>query len=91
LTKFLKNVIILLSDRKRFPKILEKERGKTMTIIKELNGLTVGELKTILEQVPDEVEICVWSPNVDWVELEVNIYTEEESDVFINIETKSPY
>ena len=62
-----------------------------MTIIKELNGLTVGELKTILEQVPDEVEICVWSPNVDWVELEVNIYTEEESDVFVNIETKSPY
>jgi len=62
-----------------------------MTIIKELNGLTVGELKTILEQVPDEVEICVWGPNVDWVELEVNIFTDEESDVFINIETKSPY
>lgn len=62
-----------------------------MTIIKELNRLTIGELKTILEQVPDEVEICVWGPNVDWVELEVNIFTDEESDVFINIETKSPY
>lgn len=62
-----------------------------MTIIKELNRLTIGELKTILEQVPDEVEICVWGPNVDWVELEVNIFTDEESDVFINIETNSPY
>ena len=76
---------------KNFLKFSEKERGKKMTTIKELNGLTVGELKTILEQVPDKVEICVWSPNVDWVELEVNIYTEEESDVFVNIETKSPY
>lgn len=62
-----------------------------MTITKELNRLTVGELKTILEQVPNEVEICVWGPNVDWAEIEVNISTDRESDVFINIETISPY
>lgn len=62
-----------------------------MTTIRELSGLTVGELKTILEQVPDEVEICVWGPNVDWAEIEVNISTETVSDVFINIETISPY
>lgn len=62
-----------------------------MTTIRELNGLTVGELKTMLEQVPDEVEICVWGSNVDWAEIEVNISTEKVSDVFINIETISPY
>ena len=67
------------------------ERGIKMTIIKNLSGITVGELKSILENVSDETEICVWGPNVDWAEIEVNISPSSESDVFINIETVSSY
>ena len=62
-----------------------------MTIIKNLSGITVGELKSILENVSDETEICVWGPNVDWAEIEVNTYPSSESDVFINIETVPSY
>ncbi len=62
-----------------------------MTIVKNLSGITVGELKAILENVSDEVEICVWGPNVDWAEIEINISSSNESDVFINIETLPSY
>ena len=62
-----------------------------MTIIKDLNGITVGELKTILENVPNEIEVCLWGPSVDWAEIEVNTFEDKEYDVFINIETISPY
>ena len=62
-----------------------------MTIIRDLNGITVGELKTILENIPNETEICIWGPNVDYTEIEVNAFENKEFDVFINIETVSPY
>ena len=62
-----------------------------MEIIKELNGLTVGELKTMLEQVPNEIEIGVWGPNVDWAEIQVDVFPNEVPEVFITIETVSPY
>lgn len=67
------------------------ERRIKMTIVKNLSGMTVGELKSILENVSDETEICVWGPNVDWTEIEVNISSSRESDVFINIETLPSY
>ena len=67
------------------------ERRIKMTIIKNLSGITVGELKSILENVSDETEICVWGPNVDWAEIEVETYPSSESDVFINIETVPSY
>ena len=62
-----------------------------MTIIKNLSDVTVGELKSILENVSDETKIYIWGPNVDWVEIEVNTYPSSESDVFINIETVPSY
>ena len=61
-----------------------------MTIIKNLNELTVGELKTMLEQVPNEIEIGIRGPNVDWAEIEVDIFP-DEAGVCIFIETISPY
>jgi hypothetical protein len=69
----------------------QKKGEIKMTIIKNLSGITVGELKSILENVSDETEICVWGPNVDWAEIEVNICPSSESDVFINIETLPSY
>ena len=67
------------------------ERRIKMTIIKNLSGITVGELKSILENVSDETKIYIWGPNVDWAEIEVNTYPSSESDVFINIETLPSY
>jgi len=62
-----------------------------MTTIRDLNGMTVGELKMILDNIPNETEICIWGPNVDYAEIEVNAFENKEFDVFINIETVSPY
>ena len=62
-----------------------------MTIIRDLNGITVGELKTILENIPNDIEVCIWGPNVDCAEIEVNAFENKEFDVFINIETLSSY
>ena len=62
-----------------------------MTTIRDLNGITVGELKTILENIPNDIEVCIWGPNVDYAEIEVNAFENKEFDVFINIETVSPY
>ena len=67
------------------------ERRIKMTIIKNLSDVTVGELKSILENVSDETKIYIWGPNVDWAEIEVNTYPSSESDVFINIETLPSY
>ena len=61
---------------------------------RDLNGMTVGELKTILKNVPNETPICIWGTEVDYIEIEVNIYPKEmniETDVFINVEVVSPY
>ena len=61
---------------------------------RDLNGMTVGELKTILENVPNETPIYIWGTEVDYIEIEVNIYPKEmniETDVFINVEVVSPY
>lgn len=62
-----------------------------MTIIRDLNGITIGELKTILENIPNDIEVCIWGPSVDYAEIEVNAFENKEFDVFINIETVSPY
>ena len=56
--------------------------------------MTVGELKTMLENVPNETPIYIWGTEVDYIEIEVNIYPKEmniETDVFINVEVVSPY
>lgn len=61
---------------------------------RDLNGMTVGELKTMLENVPNETPIYIWGTEVDYIEIEVNIYPKEmniETDVFINVEVVSPY
>ena len=62
-----------------------------MTTIRDLNGITVGELKTILENIPNDIEVCIWGPNVDSAEIEVNTFEDKEFDVFINIETLPSY
>ena len=62
-----------------------------MTTIRDLNGITVGELKAILENIPNEIEVCIWGPSVDYAEIEVNNFENKEFDVFINIEMVSPY
>ena len=52
------------------------------------------ELKTMLENVPNETPIYIWGTEVDYIEIEVNIYPKEmniETDVFINVEVVSPY
>ena len=61
---------------------------------RDLNWMTVGELKTMLENVPNETPIYIWGTEVDYIEIEVNIYPKEmniETDVFINVEVVSPY
>lgn len=57
------------------------------TIVRDLSGITVGELKAILEDIPAETELCVWGADVDSIEIEVNTYDEQPADVYINIET----
>ena len=58
-----------------------------ITITKNLNGITAGELIAMLKKVPAETEICVWSTDVQSINIEINIYDEMSADVDINIET----
>ena len=69
----------------------QKKGEIKMTIIKNFSDVTVGELKSMLENVSDETKIYIWGPDVDWAEIEVNTYSSGESDVFINIETVPSY
>ena len=72
---------------------IDKRKGENK-MTRDLNGMTVGELKTILENVPNETPIYIWGTEVDYIEIEVNIYPKEmniETDVFINVEVVSPY
>lgn len=57
------------------------------TMVRDLNGITVGELKAILESIPAETEICVWGANVDTIEIEVNVYDTQPTDVYVNVDT----
>ncbi len=61
----------------------------------KLNGLTIGMLKKIISDIPDESEINVWDiGNTGFVnncELEIINYENLKPDVNINIEAESGY
>lgn len=65
------------------------------TITTKLNGLTVGVLKKIIEDIPDDREINVWDIGntgfVDDCELEIISYHNLQPDVNINIKAESGY
>lgn len=65
------------------------------TIKTNLNGLTVGLLKKIIEDIPDDCKINVWDIGdtgfVDDCELEIIIYYTLQPDVNINIKAESGY
>lgn len=67
------------------------------TITKKLYGMTVGELKELLKDIDDSVEI-EWDEigrgsGIETVELEISTYDCPDIDptVCINIETIEPY
>ena len=66
---------------------IRKGATTMITITKNLNGITAGELIAMLKKVPAETEICVWSTDVQSINIEINIYDEMSADVDINIET----
>jgi len=53
------------------------------TITKNLNGITVGELITMLKDIPAETEIGVWCADVESTSIEVTTYDEMPADVDI--------
>ncbi len=60
-----------------------------------LNGLTVGMLKKIISEIPDDCEITVWDIGktgfVDKAELEIIHYEHLETDININIKAESGF
>jgi len=60
-----------------------------------LNGLTVGMLKKIISDIPDDCEINVWDVGktgfVDGTELEIITYEHLKTDVNINVKAESGY
>lgn len=60
-----------------------------------LNGLTVGMLKKIISDIPDDCEITVWNIGetgfVDKSELEIITYEHLETDISINVKAESGY
>ena len=60
-----------------------------------LNGLTVGMLKKIISEIPDDCEITVWDIGdtgfVDKTELEILIYEHLETDININVKAESGF
>lgn len=60
-----------------------------------LNGLTVGMLKKIISDIPDDCEINVWDVGktgfVDGTELEIITYEYLKTDVNINVKAESGY
>ena len=61
----------------------------------KLNGLSIGMLKKIISDIPDECEIMVWDIGntgfVDDCELEIISYHNLQPDVNINIKAESGY
>lgn len=62
------------------------------TIKKNLNYITVGELKELIKDFDDSTEIAVWDNLglVDKIEIEVNEYENLENTIDINIEGEYP-
>ena len=61
-----------------------------MAIIKtNLNYMTVGELRELIKDFDDSIEISVWDNSglVDTVEIEIN---KDEDTIDINIEVEDP-
>ena len=60
-----------------------------------LNGLTVGTLKKIISDIPDDCEITVWDSGetgfIDGTELEIITYEHLETEININIKAESGY
>ena len=60
-----------------------------------LNGMTVGMLKKIISEIPDDCKINVWDIGdtgfVDKTELEILIYEHLETDININVKAESGY
>lgn len=60
-----------------------------------LNGLTVGMLKKIISDIPDDCEITVWDIGttgfVDKSELEIITYEHLNTDININVKAESAY
>ena len=60
-----------------------------------LNGLTVGMLKKIISDIPDDCEITVWDIGktglVDGTEWEIITYEHSETDININVKAESGY
>lgn len=61
----------------------------------KLNGLTIGDLRKLLKDIPDECEISVWDIGntgfTDLVELEVVKYDYSGIDININIKAESGF
>ena len=62
------------------------------TIKKNLNYITVGELKELIKDFDDSTEIAVWDNLglVDKIEIEINEYENLENTIDINIEGEYP-
>lgn len=60
-----------------------------------LNGISVGVLKKLISDIPDECEIMVWDLGdtgyVDGCELEIITYENLEPDININIKAESGF
>ena len=61
-------------------------------IKKNLNYITVGELKELIKDFDDSTEIAVWDNLglVDKIEIEINEYENLENTIDINIEGEYP-
>ena len=62
------------------------------TIKRNLNYITVGELKELIKDFDDSTEIGVWDSLglVDKIEIEINKYENIENTIDINIEGEYP-
>ena len=67
--------------------VAQKGENKMTSTKRKLNGLTVGELKELLKDIDNTIEISVWSDvAASKIELEIIKYNNIETDVDINIE-----
>ena len=61
----------------------------------KVNSMSVGTLKTLLEDIPDDCEITVYDEGstgyVEDCELEIIRYSNSEPDVFLNISAESGF
>ena len=63
------------------------------TIKRNLNCITVGELRELIKDFDDSTEITVWDNLglIDKIEIEVNKYENIENTIDINIEGEIKY